>query len=359
MSGLSVRGLTLARPGSRGTVPLLQDVSFSAPAGVVTAVLGAAGAGKTTLLACVAGLVKTDSGSVLVDGTEVAARRGGRRGIGMLAPGTDLGAGRTVTAALRVAAGRGRAEAAAEAVRLLGLEIAATRKLRELSHGQGFAALAAARLLVPGSVVLVDEAGEGLDDAAAEALWCWLRADAGGGRTLVLATRRAATAMQASHLVLLRHGTVVQAGPPCAVYAEPRDRVAALLTGPANILEGTVRQKVPGGFVWAAGGGQFRQEAPPDAPVPALATQVMLCLRPEALLVTEPEAAPSAGAGAALNRLSGVVCEGAPDGLTAVVDTKLGQLRARLPGPRGLCAGQAVELAWSPRAAHLLMPCLA
>jgi ABC-type Fe3+/spermidine/putrescine transport system ATPase subunit len=358
MTGLSVRGLTLARPGSRGAAPVVHHVSFSAPGGDVTAVLGGAGAGKTLLLAGVAGLAKAESGAVLVDGVDVSARRAARRGIGMLPPGTDLGAGRTLAASLRAVAGGGRAPEVAALLPLLGLDGLAARKVRELSHGQGFAALTAARLLAQGAVLLVDEAGEGLDDAAREAVCRWLRVAASAGRTLVFATRQAATAMQAAHLVLLHRGAVLQTGPPREIYHAPRDLVAARLTGPANILEGTVRQKVPGGFVWAAGGGQFRQHEAVCAPVPPLAGQVVFCLRPEALHLTSAGA--PASDGATLNRLGGTVLDPAvPGGCTALVDTNLGPLLVGPPGPHGLHAGQAVELAWAPDAAHVLAPIVA
>ena len=55
---LTVSGLT----ASYGAVRALRDVGFTAPAGQVTAVLGANGAGKTTLLRTISGLVRADAG---------------------------------------------------------------------------------------------------------------------------------------------------------------------------------------------------------------------------------------------------------------------------------------------------------
>ena len=57
---LTVSGLS----ASYGAVRALRDVGFTAPAGQVTAVLGANGAGKTTLLRTISGLVRPDAGSV-------------------------------------------------------------------------------------------------------------------------------------------------------------------------------------------------------------------------------------------------------------------------------------------------------
>lgn len=49
--------------------PVLEHVSFCVNDGEIMAILGPNGAGKTTLLKCVLGLLKPDSGSVVIDGT--------------------------------------------------------------------------------------------------------------------------------------------------------------------------------------------------------------------------------------------------------------------------------------------------
>jgi branched-chain amino acid transport system ATP-binding protein len=64
---LEVKDLTT----TYGPVTALDDVSISVPAGKVTAVLGANGAGKTTLLRTVSGLVRSRSGSVVLDGKDI------------------------------------------------------------------------------------------------------------------------------------------------------------------------------------------------------------------------------------------------------------------------------------------------
>ena len=56
---------------SYGAVRALREVTFTAPRGEVTAVLGANGAGKTTLLRTITGLVRAQSGSATYDGREL------------------------------------------------------------------------------------------------------------------------------------------------------------------------------------------------------------------------------------------------------------------------------------------------
>ena len=51
-----------------GAVTALGDVSFHAPDGAITGLLGANGAGKSTTLRTICGVLKPDSGQVLVDG---------------------------------------------------------------------------------------------------------------------------------------------------------------------------------------------------------------------------------------------------------------------------------------------------
>jgi simple sugar transport system ATP-binding protein len=56
---------------SYGAVRALHDVSFVLGRGEVLGLLGDNGAGKTTLVKCVAGILRPDGGSILVDGSEV------------------------------------------------------------------------------------------------------------------------------------------------------------------------------------------------------------------------------------------------------------------------------------------------
>jgi ABC-2 type transport system ATP-binding protein len=56
-----------------GDIAALQGASFEVAAGSIVSLLGRNGAGKSTLLSIVAGLVKADSGSVMVDGVDVLA----------------------------------------------------------------------------------------------------------------------------------------------------------------------------------------------------------------------------------------------------------------------------------------------
>ena len=77
---LEVSGLSR----SYGAVRALDDVTFTAPPGEVTAVLGANGAGKTTLLRTISGLVRADAGQrpLRRPRADPASRPSGCRGSG-------------------------------------------------------------------------------------------------------------------------------------------------------------------------------------------------------------------------------------------------------------------------------------
>jgi len=76
-----------------GSSQTLRDVSFTAPLGACTAVLGRNGVGKTTLLRCLMGLVPVTSGSISFDDVELTglppfARA--RLGLGYVPQGREI-----------------------------------------------------------------------------------------------------------------------------------------------------------------------------------------------------------------------------------------------------------------------------
>ena len=58
---------------SRGSRNIFNDISLTVPHGKITAIMGPSGTGKTTLLKLIGGMLQPASGSVAVDGQEVAS----------------------------------------------------------------------------------------------------------------------------------------------------------------------------------------------------------------------------------------------------------------------------------------------
>jgi putative ABC transport system ATP-binding protein len=68
---LNVQRLTKTYATAAGPLTVLQEVSFSIPAGGTCAIVGPSGSGKTTLLGLCAGLDQPSTGSVMLDGREI------------------------------------------------------------------------------------------------------------------------------------------------------------------------------------------------------------------------------------------------------------------------------------------------
>jgi NitT/TauT family transport system ATP-binding protein len=68
---LEVTGLTRGYGHGRTAGPAIDGVSFSIGRGEIVTITGPSGCGKSTLLRCVAGLLRSDSGQVLLDGIPV------------------------------------------------------------------------------------------------------------------------------------------------------------------------------------------------------------------------------------------------------------------------------------------------
>jgi ABC-type nitrate/sulfonate/bicarbonate transport system ATPase subunit len=66
---IEVRELTKGFQSDKGRLEVIEKISFSVQEGEFVALIGPSGCGKTTLLNLVAGFVRPDSGTVVIDGT--------------------------------------------------------------------------------------------------------------------------------------------------------------------------------------------------------------------------------------------------------------------------------------------------
>ncbi|NEA19974.1 ABC transporter ATP-binding protein [Streptomyces halstedii] len=224
---LSVRGLDAAH----GRVPVLHDISLTAPAGGCTAVVGPSGSGKSTLARCLAGLHRPTRGSV--EWREDGAGRGGGAPVQLVAQDARgaLNPRESVrTALLRPLTGVGRLpapEAEPEAVRLLGLvglePGVLARRPGELSGGQRQRVALARTLAARPRVLVCDEITSALDPETASGvleLLDSLRRTLGPAVVMVTHDLESA-ARHADRVVVLDEGRVVEAGPAARVLVAP------------------------------------------------------------------------------------------------------------------------------------------
>jgi ABC-type Fe3+/spermidine/putrescine transport system ATPase subunit len=146
---------------------------------------------------------------------------------------------------------------------------------------------------------------------------------------------------------------VLQAGAPASVYAEPRDATAAMMTGPANILAGTLRQKLPGGFVWVSAGLRFSQADCAGQPSPGLGTPVSICLRPGQIAVA-PGPVQDPGPNCVSGTVTRLTCR--EDRVGVLCGSALGPVQAMSAAPAALRAGMDAVLGWAPEAGWVLAP---
>src|SRR6516164_6144011 len=69
---VEIRGLSKSYLRGGQVVPVLHDINLDVMAGEFVALMGPSGSGKTTLLNLIAGIDKPSSGTLLVDGIDIA-----------------------------------------------------------------------------------------------------------------------------------------------------------------------------------------------------------------------------------------------------------------------------------------------
>ncbi len=239
---LELRGVSVRY----GDLLAVDDVSLDLPDGEVLAVLGPSGCGKSTLLRAVAGLEPLTSGSIAVDGTDLAGTPTHRRGFALMFQDGQLfghlTVARNVAYPLRLRRTPRAATAArvGELLELVGLAGYGDRLPATLSGGERQRVALARALAVDPRLILLDEPLSSLDAALRERLASDLREILrAAGTTALLVTHDHEEAFAlADRLAVLRAGRVVQQGAIDEVWREPVDEETALFLGYARVLRG-------------------------------------------------------------------------------------------------------------------------
>jgi ABC-2 type transport system ATP-binding protein len=209
---IEVRGLTK----TFGRVTAVRDVSFTAPAGMITGLLGPNGSGKTTTLRIALGLVRATAGDALIDGQRYASLQRPRRIVGAMLESTGFHPGRRARDHLRVLAAADEIpdRRVDEVLDLAGLTDAASRPVRQFSLGMRQRLGLAAAMLGDPQVLVLDEPANGLDPDGTAWLRSTLRDLARQGRTIVVASHVLGdVARTVDHVVILSAGELRFAGP--------------------------------------------------------------------------------------------------------------------------------------------------
>ncbi|NBP83897.1 MAG: ATP-binding cassette domain-containing protein, partial [Mycobacteriaceae bacterium] len=223
--GLDVRAVTWTIENNK---TLLENISFAARPGTLTAVIGPSGAGKSTLARLIAGYTHPSTGTVSFEGHNIHAEYASLRSrIGMV-PQDDVVHGQlTVNQALMYAAElrlppdttrEDRQQVVAQVLAELEMTQHADTRVDRLSGGQRKRASVALELLTGPSLLILDEPTSGLDPALDRQVMTMLRQLADAGRVVLVVTHSLTYLDVCDQVLLLAPGgKTAFCGPPAQI----------------------------------------------------------------------------------------------------------------------------------------------
>jgi subfamily B ATP-binding cassette protein MsbA len=203
--------------------PVLRGVSFDAPAGTTTALVGSSGSGKSTLIGLVMAFHRPKSGRVLIDGRDLAGLklRDYRANLGIVMQDNFLFEG-TIAENIAYAAPEAGDEQIAEAARVAhcnefvdrfadGFQTVVGERGVKLSGGQRQRIAIARAILADPRILILDEATSSLDSESEAMIQDGL-ATLRRGRTTFVIAHRLSTIRSADRILVMEGGEIVERG---------------------------------------------------------------------------------------------------------------------------------------------------
>jgi putrescine transport system ATP-binding protein len=288
----------------------VDNLSLDIYQGELFCLLGGSGCGKTTLLRLLAGFETPSSGSIQIDGTEMAGIPPYERPVNMMFQSYALFPHMTVRDNIAFGLrqdGLPRADIdarVAEMLELVQLTQLGRRKPHQLSGGQRQRVALARSLAKRPKLLLLDEPLGALDRKLRESTQFELvNIQERLGITFVVVTHDQQEAMSiSSRIGLMRTGDLVQVGTPTEMYEFPSSRYVADFIGSVNLFEGRIAEDEPAHVLIdseEAGCTLYIDHGVSGVP----GARVWVAVRPEKITISrEPPQQPH-------NRISGVVKE--------------------------------------------------
>ena len=218
---LRVQDLTKIYGSGTARVAALQNVSFEVKQGEFVAIVGPSGSGKSTLLHMIGGVDTPTSGTVEVDGTDLASLDESRlavfrrRQIGLVYQFYNLIPVLTVeeNITLPLLLDRRKADRAQleQLLRTLGLEARRKALPHQLSGGQQQRVSIGRAVITSPALLLADEPTGNLDSKnSAEILSLLKNYHRQHGQTLLLITHDREIALQADRIIAMEDGRIVK-----------------------------------------------------------------------------------------------------------------------------------------------------
>jgi putative ABC transport system ATP-binding protein len=221
--------LTRTYGGGEAAVHALSGVSLDIERHRLTAVMGPSGSGKSTLMHILAGLDRPDSGTVTIDGTEIAAldddalTKLRRSHIGFIFQFFNLlpmlTAEENILLPLEIAGSRPDAEWHAAVMHKVGLTDRRTHRPAELSGGQQQRVAVARAVVAKPVVMFADEPTGNLDSRTGAEILALLRDMVDSlGQTTVMVTHDPQAAAIADRILFLDDGHIVRDLAACTAH---------------------------------------------------------------------------------------------------------------------------------------------
>ena len=218
-----------------GDFQALKDITLHVAPQEVVVVIGPSGSGKSTLIRCINRLEEHDSGTIMVDGTELSNDIRNiaeiRRETGMVFQSFNLFPHLSVldniTLAPRKVRKMSRAKADTLAMELL-TQVKIPEQARkfpgQLSGGQQQRVAIARALAMNPKVMLFDEPTSALDPEMINEVLDTMKDLARGGMTMIVVTHEMGFAREvADRVVFMEAGQIVEVGTPEHFFTEPRE----------------------------------------------------------------------------------------------------------------------------------------
>ena len=230
---------------SFGANRVLRGLDFEAPKGSVTIIIGRSGGGKSVFLKHLIGLMRPDSGQVLIDGVDISQLSGRalepvRRRYGVVfqsgALFDSLSCWDNVAFPLRETTRtpateiRKRVEAALEQVELAGV---GPKYPAEISGGMRKRVAIARALVTEPEIIFFDEPTTGLDPVLVNTIHQLIKTLHGQHHfTAVMVSHEIPEIFQiADRVAMLHEGRIVEAGPPATIRASTNPVVRRFING--------------------------------------------------------------------------------------------------------------------------------
>ena len=284
-----------------GSMVALDNINLSIGAGEMFFLLGPSGCGKTTLLRHIAGFYTPDTGHLLFDARDITHLPPHKRNTAMMfqsyALWPHLNVAENVAFGLheRKLPGAEIEIRVQESLQMVKMGHLAGRKINQLSGGQQQRVALARSIAVRPEALLLDEPLSNLDAKLRLEMRSEIRRICKEfGVTAVYVTHDQKEALHlADRMAVMEKGVISQVDTPRGIFRSPHTAAVASFIGEANFL--------PAGMISSAGSGLsatvhtthgiFTGRLTDPAWQPGPGAKVQLCLRPEALRLTDQPAA--------------------------------------------------------------------